>query len=65
MTNKLYKLMDWAAIEAIVYSEEDDPHKILGIHAVTGGKLAQGILSGGGGSRAPYQEQRLSHGTGG
>lgn len=41
MTNKLYKLMDWAAIEAIVYSEEDDPHKILGIHAVTGGKLAQ------------------------
>lgn len=41
MTNKLYKLMDWAAIEAIVYSEEDNPHEILGIHTVTGGKLAQ------------------------
>ncbi len=41
MNNKLYKLMDWAAIEAIVYSEEDDPHKLLGIHTVTGGKLAQ------------------------
>lgn len=41
MTNKLYKLMDWAAIEAIVYSEEDNPHRILGIHTVPGGKLAQ------------------------
>lgn len=41
MTNKLYKLMDWAAIEAIVYSEEDNPHNILGIHTVSGGKLAQ------------------------
>ncbi len=41
MTNKLYKLMDWAAIEAIVYSEEDNPHKILGIHSVSGGKLVQ------------------------
>lgn len=41
MNNKLYKLMDWAAIEAIVYSEEDNPHKLLGIHTVTGGKLAQ------------------------
>ncbi|MCH5281858.1 MAG: 1,4-alpha-glucan branching protein GlgB [Lachnospiraceae bacterium] len=41
MNRKLYKLMDWAAIEAIVYSEEDDPHKLLGIHTVTGGKLAQ------------------------
>ena len=41
MTNKLHKLMDWAAIEAIVYSEEDNPHKILGIHSVSGGKLVQ------------------------
>ncbi|HAF27104.1 MAG TPA: 1,4-alpha-glucan branching enzyme [Lachnospiraceae bacterium] len=41
MTNKLYKLMDWAGIEAIVYSEEDNPHRLLGIHNVKGGKLAQ------------------------
>ena len=41
MTNKLYKLMDWAGIEEIVYSEADNPHKLLGVHTVTGGKLAQ------------------------
>ena len=29
MTNKLYKLMDWAAIEGITYSEEDQPQNIL------------------------------------
>ncbi len=46
MTNKLYKLMDWAGIEAIVYSEEDDPHKLLGIHNVKGGKLAQVFYPG-------------------
>ena len=41
MTNKLYKLMDWAAIEGIVYSEEDQPQNILGVHSVTGGNLVQ------------------------
>ncbi len=41
MTNKLYKLMDWAGIEEIVYSEADNPHKLLGMHTVSGGKLAQ------------------------
>ena len=41
MTNKLYKLMDWAAIEGIVYSEEDQPQNILGVHPVTGGNLVQ------------------------
>ena len=46
MTNKLYKLMNWPAIEAIVYSEEDDPHKILGIHTVSSGKLAQVFYPG-------------------
>ena len=29
MKDKLYKLMDWREIEAIVYSEEDNPHRLL------------------------------------
>ena len=29
MDKKLYDLMDWAEIEAVVYSEEDRPHDIL------------------------------------
>lgn len=33
--------MDWAAIEGIVYSEEDQPQNILGVHPVTGGNLVQ------------------------
>ncbi len=41
MTNKLYKLMDWAAIEGITYSEEDQPQNILGVHPVIGGNLVQ------------------------
>ncbi len=41
MTKKLYKLMNWAEIEGIVYSEEDNPHKLLGITQVTGGTLVQ------------------------
>ena len=35
MDNKLYKLMNWPRIEAVIYSEEDKPHEILGPH-VTG-----------------------------
>ena len=36
MDNKLYKLMNWPRIEGIIYSEEDNPHEILGPH--TAGK---------------------------
>ena len=32
MTKKLYKLMNWPVIEAIMYSESDNPHEILGPH---------------------------------
>lgn len=32
MQEKLYKLMDWQFIEGIVYSEEDNPHRLLGVH---------------------------------
>lgn len=30
MTNKLYKLMNWAGIEEITFSESDNPHALLG-----------------------------------
>ena len=33
--------MDWAAIEGITYSEEDQPQNILGVHPVIGGNLVQ------------------------
>ncbi len=41
MDKRLYKLMNWPKIEAIVYSEEDHPEELLGIHRVTGGNLVQ------------------------
>lgn len=44
MDTKLYKLMDWAKIEAVVYSEEDQPHDLLGAHPVSGGIVIQTFL---------------------
>ena len=37
MDKKLYKMMDWARVEQIVYSEEDDPTGYLGAQSVKGG----------------------------
>ncbi len=39
MDEKLYDLCDWAEIEAIVYSEHDNPHHILGAHVTDDGIL--------------------------
>ena len=39
MDKKLYQVMDWPEIEAVVYSEENKPHNVLGAH-----KIKQGIL---------------------
>ena len=39
MNDILYNLCDWAEIEAIVYSEHDNPHTILGAHVVEEGIL--------------------------
>lgn len=39
MSDRLYDLMDWPEIEAVVYSEENAPRDILGPHV-----LPQGIL---------------------
>lgn len=42
--DKLYDLMDWAEIEALVYSEEDQPHDILGPHVTDDGILIQTFI---------------------
>ncbi len=44
MNDKLYRLMDWAGIEAIVYSEEDHPEQLLGPHICREGVLIQTFL---------------------
>ncbi len=41
MEQKLYDYMDWAEIEAILYSEEDNPHKVLGPHVMDAGVAIQ------------------------
>ena len=44
MTDILYSLMDWRAIEELVYSESCDPHRILGPHVVPQGVLIQAFI---------------------
>lgn len=44
MEEKLYNMMDWAGIEALVYSEEDNPHGLLGPHVTDEGILIQAFL---------------------
>ena len=41
MEKKLYEMMNWPRIEALVYSEEDKPQEILGPHRVGGSILIQ------------------------
>lgn len=41
MNSKLYKLMNWPEIEEIIYSDGDDPHRILGAHKVGANLLIQ------------------------
>ncbi|KAB0578652.1 1,4-alpha-glucan branching enzyme [Fusobacterium naviforme] len=60
MDKLLYDLMDWSAVEELVYSESENPHAILGAHPVEEGVLIQvfvptaqrieALLSGAGGS---------------
>ncbi len=44
MKEELYTIMNWSEIEAIVYSEHDEPHQILGAHLVEDGVLIQGFF---------------------
>ena len=46
MEQYLYDLMDWRAVEEIVYSESENPHAILGAHPVAGGVLIQAFVPG-------------------
>ncbi len=41
MNNKLYKMMNWPEIEEIIYSDGDNPHRILGAHKVGNSYLVQ------------------------
>ncbi len=41
VNNKLYKMMNWPEIEEIIYSDGDDPHRILGAHKVGSNYLIQ------------------------
>lgn len=44
MNEKLYDMMDWAEIEAVVYSESDNPHGLLGAHLTEEGVLIQTFI---------------------
>lgn len=44
MSSVLYDLMDWTEIEAVVYSEEDHPRRILGPHVTKHGVLIQAFV---------------------
>ena len=44
MNDKLYDMMDWARIEGLVYSEEDNPHDFLGAHVTNNGVLIQTFI---------------------
>ena len=44
MNDKLYKLMNWRDIEEVVYSESDDPHRLLGAHKAGGKLLVQAFF---------------------
>ncbi len=41
MNSKLYKLMNWPEIEEIIYSDGNNPHRILGPHKVGNNLLIQ------------------------
>ena len=44
MNNKLYKMMNWPEIEEIIYSDGDNPHRILGAHKVGNNCLIQAFF---------------------
>lgn len=44
MDERLYEMMDWAAIEELVYSESSNPHQILGPHMTNDGLLIQAFI---------------------
>ena len=46
MSEKVYEMMDWPEIEAVVYSEESEPKKLFGPRVTPEGILIQCFLPG-------------------
>ena len=46
MDDKLYKLMDWAKVDSIIYSECDRPGETLGARAAGKNTLVQAFIPG-------------------
>ncbi|MCM1087391.1 MAG: 1,4-alpha-glucan branching protein GlgB [Muribaculaceae bacterium] len=46
MDKKLYKMMNWPEIEGIIYSEDDNPHHVLGAHVAGNSILIQTFMPG-------------------
>lgn len=46
MESRIYDLMDWAEIEAVVYAEEDSPRKVLGPQVLPEGVLIRAFFPG-------------------
>ncbi len=44
MDKTLYDMMDWAGVEELVYSEANDPHRMLGPHMTEAGLLIQAFI---------------------
>lgn len=42
--DKLLNLINWADVDSVIYSEEDNPHKILGPHIIKEGILIQAFV---------------------
>lgn len=58
MNNRLYKLMNWPRIEAVVYSEENKPQEILGSHVVGNSVLFQTFQPGASKVKLHYTEEK-------
>lgn len=61
MNNKLYKLMNWPRIEGIIYSEEDNPHEVLGPHVVGKSVLFQTFQPGAVSVKLVIKDEQKSH----
>ena len=48
MNNRMYKLMNWPAIEAVVYAESDNPSAVLGPRISGNSTLYQTYIPGAG-----------------
>ena len=58
MEKMLYDLMDWAGIEELVYSESDNPQRLLGAHVVKEGLLIQAYIPGASAVEAVLEDGR-------